>query len=60
MALAAGVTQLLESLLVGVGGLDPLAFGAATILLVLVLVAATWLPARRAAGMDPMRALRAE
>jgi putative ABC transport system permease protein len=60
MALAAGVTQLIEGLLVGVGGIDPLAFGAATILLMLVLLAATWLPARRAAGMDPMRALRAE
>jgi predicted permease len=60
MALAAGVTQLIEGLLVGVGGIDPLAFGAATILLMVVLLAATWLPARRAAGMDPMRALRAE
>jgi predicted lysophospholipase L1 biosynthesis ABC-type transport system permease subunit len=60
LALAAGVSQLLGGLLVGVGGIDPFAFGAATMLLMLVLLAATWVPARRAAGMDPMRALRAE
>jgi predicted permease len=60
LALALGVSQLIAGLLVGVGSIDPVAFGAATILLVLVLLAATWLPARRAAGMDPMRALRAE
>lgn len=60
LALAAGVSQLLDSLLVGVGSIDPLAFGAATLVLLGVLVAAAWAPARRAAGMDPMRALRAE
>jgi putative ABC transport system permease protein len=60
LALAAGVSQLLAGLLVGIGSIDPAAFGIATILLVLVLLAATWVPARRAAGMDPMRALRAE
>ena len=60
LALAAGVSQLLGGLLVGIGSIDPLAFGTATILLMLVLLAATWVPARRAAGLDPMRALRAE
>ena len=60
LALAAGVSQLLGGLLVGIGSIDPFAFGAATTLLTLVLLAATWVPARRAAGMDPMRALRAE
>jgi predicted permease len=60
LALAAGVSQLLGGLLVGIGSIDPLAFGTATMLLMLVLLAATWIPARRAAGMDPMRALRAE
>jgi ABC-type lipoprotein release transport system permease subunit len=54
------VSQLLGGLLVGIGGIDPFAFGAATMLVMLVLLAATWVPARRAAGMDPMRALRAE
>ncbi|HUE89932.1 MAG TPA: ABC transporter permease [Vicinamibacterales bacterium] len=60
LALAAGVSQLLAGLLVGVGSIDPFAFGVATSLLLLVLLVATWTPARRAAGMDPMRALRAE
>ena len=60
LALAAGVSQLLGSLLVGIGPVDPIAFGAATAVLIVVLLVATWAPARRAAGMDPMRALRAE
>ena len=60
LALAVGVSRLLESLLVGIGSIDPLAFGVATVVLVGVLFAAAWAPARRAARMDPMRALRAE
>jgi predicted permease len=60
LGLALAVSRLLESLLVGVGSVDPIAFGVATLLLLAVLVAAAWAPARRAAGMDPMRALRAE
>jgi len=47
-------------LLVGIGSIDPFAFGVATVVLTLVLFVATWVPARRAAAMDPMRALRAE
>ncbi len=58
--LAVGVSTLLQSLLVGVGTIDPLAFGVATTVLLAVLLAATWSPARRASRMDPMRALRAE
>ena len=49
-----------QSLLVGIGPIDPLAFGVATSLLIGVLLAASWAPADRAAHMDPMRALRAE
>lgn len=60
LALAAGVSQLLQSLLIGLGPIDPLAFGLATLALGGVLVAASWAPARRAARMDPVRALRAE
>jgi predicted permease len=60
LALATGASVLLQSLLVGVGTIDPLAFGIATLVLLLVLFAATWAPARRASRMDPMRALRAE
>jgi putative ABC transport system permease protein len=60
LALAIGVSQLLAGLLVGIGTVDPLAFGVATTILLTVLLAATWVPARRAASMDPMRALRSE
>ena len=60
LALAVGVSVLLQSLLVGVGTIDPIAFGLATLVLMGVLLAATWSPARRASRMDPMRALRAE
>jgi predicted permease len=60
LALSAAVSRLLESLLVGIGSVDPLAFGAATAVLVGVLLFAAWTPAHRASRMDPMRALRAE
>ena len=36
---------------------DPLAYAAAAVVLFLVAVGASWLPARRAARVDPVRAL---
>ena len=53
-------SRLLESLLYGVRGLDPLTFGAACALFAVVTVVATYIPARRAARIDPVSALRAE
>jgi ABC-type lipoprotein release transport system permease subunit len=50
----------LASLLFGVSGADPLAVGAAGLLLLSAAVIASWVPARRAAGVDPMVALRQE
>ncbi|HUF27222.1 MAG TPA: ABC transporter permease [Gemmatimonadaceae bacterium] len=58
--LALGVTHVLSSALYGVTPRDPLTFAAIAALLSLVAVAASWIPARRAARVDPLVALRAE
>ena len=60
LAGAFGVTRLFKSLLVGVSATDSVSFIGTTLLLVLVALAATYLPARRAAGIDPLQALRNE
>jgi predicted permease len=53
-------STLLERLLFGVRGLDPLTFGAACALFAVVTLAASYIPARRATRVDPMVALRNE
>lgn len=57
---AAGLTQLVRSFLFGVSPLDPVTFGGVLLLLAGVSLLACWLPARRAAKVDPMVALRSE
>jgi ABC-type antimicrobial peptide transport system permease subunit len=57
---AAAATRGLESLLYGVTALDPLTYGGVVVLLAAVAAAACWLPAARAARVDPTVALRAE
>ncbi len=60
LAGALALTRLLSSLLYGVGAWDPLTFGVISLLIVLVAFLACWLPARRAARVNPIEALRAE
>jgi putative ABC transport system permease protein len=54
------VTRVLGALLFGVSALDPLTFAAVALLLVLVAAASSYLPARRAARVDPLIAMRGE
>ncbi len=57
---AAAMTRFMRSLLFQVSAIDPLVFGAVALVLALVAVIACFFPARRAARLDPLIALRAE
>jgi ABC-type antimicrobial peptide transport system permease subunit len=57
---ALAATRFLSGLLYGVGPDDPITFGLVTVALIAVAVAATLGPARAAAGVDPIVALRCE
>src|SRR5882724_324297 len=58
--LAAATGKILSGILYEVGALDPIAFTAAPLLLAIAAFVATWLPARRAAALNPVEALRYE
>jgi predicted permease len=60
LLLAAATGKILSGILYEVGALDPVAFIVAPILLAIAALVATWLPARRAAALNPVEALRYE
>jgi predicted permease len=57
---ALGLTRLMESLLFGIGPLDPVTFTAMPLVLAAAAVLASYLPARRAAAVDPVETLKAD
>ena len=57
---ALAVTRLMSSLLFGVSATDPETFVVSALFLLLIALLPCWLPARRAARVDPMEALRCE
>jgi putative ABC transport system permease protein len=50
-------TRFLSSILYGVSGTDPLTLSASVLLLVATIMLACWVPARRAASVDPAKTL---
>ena len=55
---AAALTRLLESFLFRIGALDSLTYACVSLVLLLTAALASYLPARRAAAIDPVEALR--
>ena len=59
-AAALALTRTMRSMLVQVSPTDPVTFAAIIVLFVMIATLASWVPARRAANLDPTRALREE
>jgi predicted permease len=57
---ALGLTRLVKTMLYGIQPWDPTTLGGGVVILLAVALAASWIPARRAAGVQPMEALRHE
>ena len=57
---AFGLTRLMKAMLVGVQATDPATYAGMVLLFLLIAALSSWMPARRAAALDPARALREE
>jgi ABC-type antimicrobial peptide transport system permease subunit len=57
---AVALSRTLHSFLFEVSALDPFTFSLVPLLIIIVALMASWIPARRAAAVDPMEALRAD
>lgn len=60
VAAALLLSRLVKSMLYGIQSYDPITIAAGVLILLAVALAASWIPARRAAGVQPMEALRHE
>jgi ABC-type lipoprotein release transport system permease subunit len=60
MVLAVVAAMLLRGLLYGVQPLDPVAFGLVPLVLAAVGILSTWIPARRASMVSPVKALKSD
>ncbi len=60
LVIAIALTRLLHSFLFEVNPIDPITFCIVSLLMMLIALVAAWLPARRAASVDPMQALRSQ
>ena len=60
LAAAFLITRLIRSLLFGVEATDPITFGAISLLLFLIALLASYIPAQRATRIDPAASLRCE
>ena len=60
LALAVGLGFAMRSMLFGVSPVDPITFAGLALVMIAVSAMACWLPARRAAAIDPLEALRSE
>jgi putative ABC transport system permease protein len=57
---AGAMSRVMGSLLFGVSATDPVTYGTVAIALIVVALAASWIPAMRAGGVNPSNALRAD
>ena len=60
LAAAVGITRLMSSLLFEVSPIDPATYGLVALVLITAAALASYVPALRAAGIDPLEALRAD